>query len=589
MKRGVVQIIKLKAVYTLLVVFFLTVSSASAQTIWSDNFDNYAVGEFPSSGGWSLIYSGAGVSYQYVDNIHSVSGTQSLHLVGSSCWGAQAYNQVAVPSQVTFEAMVFIDQIVNCGCTPTLADAELFNPNQNTWGTGYGTVKFNCDGNLYASQSYYDGSQDVMLMPYSAGAWYHIRSDVDLDARLFDVYINDTLVASTLHIIDTGLPTGVQLTAGHGDNPTVWFDDVKVSDITPAAAGIPLPSGQNFFPLPAVESPVVSLIPSEDDPIGVGPVATGGNVVNVQVALGQFSAPVDIYFGIAAPAIDPVNIYLLTPTGLQTLAQAGLVPWMSNTTGNIDVSLFGNIPISQFPPGTYTLYLDVTPAGSTSTYYLWETNFTVATVANYTMTGMVTLNGTGLSGVTVSLSGGASTTTDSSGSYSFSVANGGYTVTPSLMGYTFSPTSMTATVSGANVTVPNFTATSNSGGNPDPMEENGLLQGSWYYNSGNNDAVGLGYITAFSFVSANDGYPEGTFTTDPPPPYNSTYPSNGNYWYNIDDTGTLIMFSELLNNNTEQLLLETTVFEVTQSMLTMQFPWGRTAYYCKGSPNSCTP
>ncbi|MGD0885995.1 MAG: fibronectin type III domain-containing protein [Thermodesulfovibrionales bacterium] len=142
------------------------------------------------------------------------------------------------------------------------------------------------------------------------------------------------------------------------------------------AASIPVPAGQQSFVTdPPVVTPTINTVPAQASPIGVGPVATGGSMVSILTGLGQFSGPVDIYFGIYAPAIDPVNIYILTPTGFQTLATAGLVPWISNTPGSIDVPFFGNIPISQLPPGTYTLYLGVAPTGSTSTYYLWETSF----------------------------------------------------------------------------------------------------------------------------------------------------------------------------------------------------------------------
>ncbi|MBI5611603.1 MAG: carboxypeptidase regulatory-like domain-containing protein, partial [Gammaproteobacteria bacterium] len=67
----------------------------------------------------------------------------------------------------------------------------------------------------------------------------------------------------------------------------------------------------------------------------------------------------------------------------------------------------------------------------------------------------------GLSGVTINLTGAAtaSTTTDGSGNYSFStLANGGYTITPSKSGYSFSPVNRAVTVSGANVAGQNFTA-----------------------------------------------------------------------------------------------------------------------------------
>ena len=59
-----------------------------------------------------------------------------------------------------------------------------------------------------------------------------------------------------------------------------------------------------------------------------------------------------------------------------------------------------------------------------------------------TISGRITLGGSALSGVTVTLSGDASriTMTDAKGNYSFSnVPSGTFTLTPSLTGYTFSP------------------------------------------------------------------------------------------------------------------------------------------------------
>ena len=66
---------------------------------------------------------------------------------------------------------------------------------------------------------------------------------------------------------------------------------------------------------------------------------------------------------------------------------------------------------------------------------------------------VVDRNGTGLAGVTITLSGDASmtTTTDSNGNYkrgslSNMLAAGGYTVTPSRSGYTFTPASANVTI-----------------------------------------------------------------------------------------------------------------------------------------------
>jgi plastocyanin len=79
----------------------------------------------------------------------------------------------------------------------------------------------------------------------------------------------------------------------------------------------------------------------------------------------------------------------------------------------------------------------------------------------YIISGQITTTGSGLSGVTMTLSGASSatTTTDNTGNYTFALDNGSYTITPSKTGYTFSPTSSPQTVSGANITAVNFTAT----------------------------------------------------------------------------------------------------------------------------------
>lgn len=88
--------------------------------------------------------------------------------------------------------------------------------------------------------------------------------------------------------------------------------------------------------------------------------------------------------------------------------------------------------------------------------------------ATYTISGTVTVYGTGtaLEGVTVELTGAATTsaTTDSSGNFSFtSRANGTYTVTPSLTNYTFDPVSTVVVVDGADIANTNFVATSTGG------------------------------------------------------------------------------------------------------------------------------
>ncbi|HPR63624.1 MAG TPA: pre-peptidase C-terminal domain-containing protein [Thermoanaerobaculia bacterium] len=99
---------------------------------------------------------------------------------------------------------------------------------------------------------------------------------------------------------------------------------------------------------------------------------------------------------------------------------------------------------------------DATPATCTVTVNVPQTTYSISG----------TVSGAVASGVTITLSGAASntTTTDTSGNYSFSgLSNGSYTVTPSRSGYTFSPTSRSVTISGANQTGQNFTSSVVSG------------------------------------------------------------------------------------------------------------------------------
>jgi hypothetical protein len=221
---------------------------------------------------------------------------------------------------------------------------------------------------------------------------------------------------------------------------------------------MPVPTGQESFPyLPSV-SPILSIDPSQAKPIGVGSVATGGDTLSLRVGLPAFSGPVNIYLGIYTPP----DIWIIKSDLSIHHISNGFIPWKVNTTGPIDDPLYGDIPVSSLPEGEYYpfLYIEVAPSGSTNAYYLWMTYFDRS---GYSISGRVTLSGSGLSGVTINLTGStsASTTTDSNGNYTFTgIQNGSYTITPSKSGYTFNPSSMPVTVSNNDVTVQDFVATS---------------------------------------------------------------------------------------------------------------------------------
>jgi len=131
----------------------------------------------------------------------------------------------------------------------------------------------------------------------------------------------------------------------------------------------------------------------------------------------------------------------------------------------------GNYSFSGLAPGTYAVTpgkngFNFSPGSQRATLTaasLIGVNFSASKVVStttYSIIGTISPTASGIA-ATVTLSGaaGATTTTDSSGNYSFSgLPNGTYAVTPRKNGFNFSPGRQHATVNAANVTGVNFSA-----------------------------------------------------------------------------------------------------------------------------------
>jgi hypothetical protein len=138
-----------------------------------------------------------------------------------------------------------------------------------------------------------------------------------------------------------------------------------------------MPTGQQMYEYGAVTSPIAGSDVSTAMPLGVGAVATGGNTITVQAAVGQFSGPMDMYITAYAPGIDPFNIYVMHQDGSFWPVSAGFEPYMTGVT-SINQTPITNMATSSLPKGTYTLGLMATPSGSNiSSYYFWTTHFAV--------------------------------------------------------------------------------------------------------------------------------------------------------------------------------------------------------------------
>ncbi|MEO8615904.1 MAG: putative Ig domain-containing protein [Luteolibacter sp.] len=202
-------------------------------------------------------------------------------------------------------------------------------------------------------------------------------------------------------------------------------------------------------------------------------------------------------------------------SGTITLSGAGL-PGVSVSDGfrSATTDGSGNYTITGVPNGTYTVTptksgnsftpatLSVTVAGANQT----AKKFTAAALPTYSISGTITLSGSGLSGVVVSNGSGVTATTDVNGLYTLTgIPQGSYTITPSKSGHTFTPANVTGTIS-SNVTAQNFTATfspatyegfSYTAGTGALAGKSGGINWSGAWDAGGNDinATGLTYTS----------------------------------------------------------------------------------------------
>ena len=189
-------------------------------TLFEDDFESYQVGDFPSSGGWEMIFSGAGTQYQViVDNV-SASPTKSLQLLGQSSWACDTVKRFNTNCPIIgYEAQVLVEDI-DVVDLPT-GRVGFWSRAAPNIGRFYALVDFCGGGTIKA-----DGQ---VLQNYTANTWYKIRVILNKETRLFSVWIDDVLLLEDAFVPhDTSNIEAFGLASEMFGSFKAYFDDVKV-------------------------------------------------------------------------------------------------------------------------------------------------------------------------------------------------------------------------------------------------------------------------------------------------------------------------------------------------------------------------
>jgi hypothetical protein len=245
----------------------------SRNVLFSDNFENYAVGTFPSSGGWQLVYNGMGDQYQIVTNEYSVSPTQSLQLWGNpGDWSALAQKHFSSASRyIGYDVSMLISAIGTGG--PGRVDyVGFFNQAAGPWGRYYATIQFNHDTKNIITD---DGR---IVGNWATGEWYQIEVLLDRDTNTYRVWINGQLRGNDFNCTnqDTNIINAFSL---QSDHPGVkdYFDDVSVFEVNlePTTLNITVYDESGFPPASGNGANVLPGIPLEIYTLGNILVANG--------------------------------------------------------------------------------------------------------------------------------------------------------------------------------------------------------------------------------------------------------------------------------------------------------------------------
>ena len=310
--------------------------------IFSDDFESYPIGSFPSQGGWEIVWDGAGREYQKVIVAKEVLGSDEghgkvLHLLGRRPCSSVVKRSFTTNSRyIGYEFDILIlDRGEGYRDHPGFFCEEC-----RTWGAYWATVEFSHkDGKIYAK----DGT---VLGSWTPGRWYHVKVILDRENDRYDVYIDGQL-------------KGHNLLARGSDDPSSW--NIKSLALVSAWPG----------------KPVLY------DNVKVFIVEAGSTSTTTTTTMTTRTTGLDVYFSssiINSRSIDPSNPVIMVAPGerLKGFFEVRVVnnrggPWITPVIG-VASWMRGSVacinPDAPTGESTQRWSFDLTAPSEPGTYYI---------------------------------------------------------------------------------------------------------------------------------------------------------------------------------------------------------------------------
>jgi len=202
--------------------------------VFSDDFESYVAGTFPSGGGWKLITDGWGSSSQMIDNSNSVSGTKSFKLEGAANWAAVVQKNYSMPNPqpdvIYYECYAKVTRLespVMWYHDFQIWAGEFGSP---TGSHAFASVSFNpkqADGKEYILFK----AETVWGAEVQLGKWYKIKVKIDLVKDLGYVWLDDQIAFSDVALGSSStyhIGSAITIAGGNDCHTRIWVDDVKV-------------------------------------------------------------------------------------------------------------------------------------------------------------------------------------------------------------------------------------------------------------------------------------------------------------------------------------------------------------------------